>query len=261
MKRRTFLATAATAGLATSSFMPATQAAEKSAGREFYELRVYTVTDDTQRKLVENYLQSAFIPAMNRLGSRPVGVFTEAKPNSPIYVIVPHASLEAFQSAPDRLLADAEHNRAGAAYLNIEAPAKAYDRIESSLLGSISGLSKLVPPKQAGKAHLVQLRIYESHSEVAAKKKVEMFNEGELAIFQRVGLTPVLFGESLVGSRRPNLTYLLVFDDKAALDAAWGRFRTDPEWAKLKAIPEFADKKIVSKITNLILNATPWSQI
>ena len=44
----------------------------------------------------------------------------------------------------------------------MESPTKAYDDIESSLLGFISGLPKLVLPKQAGKAHLVQLLIYET---------------------------------------------------------------------------------------------------
>jgi hypothetical protein len=107
----------------------------------------------------------------------------------------------------------------------------------------------------------LQLRIYESHSEMAGAKKVEMFNRGEIGIFKRVGLTPVFFGETILGQRRPNLTYLLVFDDKAALDKAWNAFRGDPEWAKLKAIPEYADKRIVSKITNILLVPASCSQI
>src|SRR5260370_22248794 len=57
------------------------------------------------------------------------------------------------------------------------------------------------------KPRLLNLRTYESHNERAAKKKIEMFNKGELAIFRRVGLTPVLFGETVVGPAMPNLTY------------------------------------------------------
>ena len=52
-----------------------------------------------------------------------------------------------------------------------------------------------------------------------------MFNKGELAIFRRVGLTPVFFGETVVGGAKPTLTYLLVFPDDEGRKAAWNRFR------------------------------------
>ena len=259
--------TSVTASLAGGAALQSSGAAGPAAGkeREFYELRAYTLKDATQRKLVDEYLSKAFIPAMNRLGSHPVGVFAEQTPSAMplLYVLVPHASPEAFAASPERLLADAAHHQAGAEYLQIEAPARAYERIESSLLVAFAGLPRLVQPAQAkaGKPRLLQLRIYESHSEVAGAKKVEMFNRGEIDIFKRVGLTPVFFGETILGLRRPNLTYLLVFDDKAALDQAWNTFRTDAEWTKLKAIPEYADKRIVSKITNILLVPTPYSQI
>src|SRR5207247_11366302 len=77
----------------------------------------------------------------------------------------------------------------------------------------------------ATKSRLLNLRIYESHNERANQKKIEMFSTGELAIFRRVGLTPVFFAESIIGAARPNLTYMLVFPDDAGRNAAWGRFR------------------------------------
>ena len=128
-----------------------------------------------------------------------------------------------------------------------------YERIESSLLGAIASMPKLEKP-DASKPRLLNLRIYESHNERAARKKIEMFNEHELPIFRRVGLTPVFFGETLIGRRMPNLTYMLVFPDDAARKAAWRQFGPDPEWIKLKSIPEYADKEIVSHITNKILD-------
>ena len=88
-----------------------------------------------------------------------------------------------------------------------------------------------------------------------------MFNKGEIAIFRRVGLNPVLFGEAILGTRIPNLTYLLAFDDEAARVEAWNKFRSDPEWIKLKSIPEYEDKRIVSKITNKLLTPAEYSQI
>src|SRR5207302_6244171 len=159
-----------------------------------------------------------------------------------------------------RLDADAQHRKAAGDYLAATATDPVYTRIESSLIVPIQGMAKLEKPDTA-KPRLLNLRIYESHNERAARKKIEMFNKGELAIFRRVGLTPVFFGETVVGPVMPNLTYLLVFPDDASREAAWSRFRDDPEWKKLRAIPEYADKEIVSRITNKILSPMAFSEI
>jgi len=87
-----------------------------------------------------------------------------------------------------------------------------------------------------------------------------MFNEGgELALFRKVGMNPVFFGQRLAGTRMPNLTYMLGFDDEAAQKAAWGRFLAHPEWKKMRSDPKYKDT--VSKITNIVLKPTPYSQI
>jgi len=160
----------------------------------------------------------------------------------------------------ERLAADPEHQKAGADYLAAPASDPVYDRIEISLHGAIAVLPKLEKPDTT-KPRLLNLRIYESHNERAARKKIEMFNEHELPIFRRVGLNPVFFGETLIGSKMPNLTYMLVFPDDAERKAAWGRFGADDGWKKLKAVPEYADKEIVSHITNKILTPAPYSGI
>ena len=87
-----------------------------------------------------------------------------------------------------------------------------------------------------------------------------MFNGGgELDIFRNVGLTPVFFGETIVGQKLPNLTYMLAFDDMSARDAAWRRFGQDPDWDVLKRDQQYADT--VSAITDFILRPTGYSQI
>ena len=89
-----------------------------------------------------------------------------------------------------------------------------------------------------------------------------MFNDaGEIDIFRRVGLVPVFFGETLVGPKMPNLTYMLTFGSREEQQAAWQKFRTDPGWLKLRAMAEYADKTILCGITNLLLKPAPYSQI
>lgn len=113
------------------------------------------------------------------------------------------------------------------------------DRVESSLFRAFETIPKVEKP--AGKPQMHNLCIYKSHNEAAGLKKVEMFNQGEIDIFRKVCLNPVFFGEAIAGTRIPNLTYLLAFnDDKARIDA-WGKFGGDPDWKKLRAIFEYKD--------------------
>jgi hypothetical protein len=86
-----------------------------------------------------------------------------------------------------------------------------------------------------------------------------MFNAGEVPIFRKTGLTPVFFGETLLGQNMPSLNYMLTFPDMAARDAAWSAFSKDPEWKTLSGDPQY--KENVSAISDLILRPTPFSQI
>ncbi len=265
MKRREFLTSSlATAGLAT---VFTTHAAEvpAPAGREFYELRLYRLKNAAQRKRFEDYVRDAAIPATNRVGSSPVGVFfpmpkTDAATEETTgYVLIPFQSVEQFGALGGKLAADDAYHQAGADFINAPATDPAFVRIESSFLVAFEGLPKLVVPAKTPR--VFELRTYESHSKKANKKKIEMFNLGEIAIFRRNGLNPVFFGETLIGARLPNLTYMLVYDDMAAHDRSWGKFVADPDWKKLSKTPGYTDPEIVSHITNAFLQPAPYSQI
>lgn len=233
----------------------------EEAVRQLFELRSYTLAK-AKRPTLDAYLKDAFLPAMKRIGVGPVGVFNEVpdRDEARVVVLIVHQGPATVVSCRERLAVDAEYVKAAAEYLGAKAADPVYKRIESSLLSAIAGMPKL-EPLDAKQPRLFNLRVYESHNERAAAKKVEMFERGELAIFRRVGLTPVFFASSVVGASQPNLTYLLGFKNEAERKAAWDRFRGDPEWLKLKAIPEYADKEIVSKITNILLEPTPYSEI
>jgi hypothetical protein len=196
---------------------------------------------------------------VTRLGLGPVGVFAEKGVDN-VYVLTVVKSLDELATLSGKLAQDAEYKTAAAAYLDVKPADAVYDRVETCILAAIEGVPNLVKPDTA-KPRLMNLRIYESHNERAAAKKIEMFNTSELAIFRRVGLTPVFFGSSLAGPRLPNLTYMLVFPDEEGRGASWKKFVGDPDWLKLKAIPEFSDKEIVSKITNKILIPKEYSGI
>jgi hypothetical protein len=265
MKRRSFVKASLLSGaipaVAQAAFASSTSTQKTS--REYYELRVYTLKDAAQLQMVEDYYQHAAIPAYNKIGSKNVGVFTEMKPEgqTKLYVVIPYQSIEDFSSSKGKLLNDKTYMGAANTYLNAPATAPAYDRIESSLLYAFAGMPVMAFPT-AGKQRIFELRRYESPTEAAGLKKIEMFNEGgELDIFKQKGLRAVFFGQSLIGSNQPNLTYMLTFDDMANHDKAWGTFGSSPEWNKLKSVPEYADAKLISKITAIFLQPTSYSQI
>ncbi|MBY0527101.1 MAG: NIPSNAP family protein [Gemmataceae bacterium] len=259
MERRSFIQASLATACAAAATTPVI-AADRQGGPVF-ELRTYSLKAAKQ-PVLEGYLSKAFMPALKRFGIGPVGVFVEKgkEDTNHVYVLIVYPSAEPVATLSTRLAADEEYQKAAKDYLAAPATDPVYSRIESSLLVPIEGMPKLEKPDPS-KPRLLNLRIYESHNERAGKKKIEMFNKGELAIFRRVGLTPVFFGETVAGAAMPNLTYLLVFPDDAAREAAWKRFRDDPEWLKLKAIPEYADKEIVSRITNKLLTPTAFSEI
>src|SRR5216117_3421665 len=108
MKRRDFftssLAAASAAGLASAIKSSAAEGAAHAA-REFYELRLYHLRRGPKQKLWEDF---SAIPAMNRQGIGPVGVFSVMiGPDNPTtYVLLPHKSLESFATVKDRVHAD-----------------------------------------------------------------------------------------------------------------------------------------------------------
>lgn len=258
MKRREFLTAASLPIIASMS--PLSAAEGEDGNREYFELRRYYLHVGSKKNLVGNFLRKVGIPAMNRIGIKPVGVFSAMYgPNSPtLYVLLVHKSLDSVVSSASLLMADKEYRKAGADFINASLSEPTYVRMESSLMVAFKDMPKLQVPENTRR--IFELRTYESHSIKAAKKKIEMFNEGgEIAIFKKTGLNPVFFGETIIGPQMPNLTYMLVFDNMTDRDRKWGIFSGDPDWKKLRA--DTAYKDTVSNITDIILRPASYSQI
>ncbi len=269
MKRRQFLSgsMAASALAAAGPLSANAQAGPASAAgaREFYQMRRYALQSGPQTKQTGDYFSNALIPALARMGMGPVGAFqVTIGPETPAYyVLIPGSSVQGLAELDLRLAEDAVFMKAADAFWNATAAAPAFERVESALLAAFAGWPRVTPPASAatkGK-RIFQLRTYESPSNGDHVRKVEMFHSGEFEIFLRAGFHPVFFGDTLIGSRLPNLTYMLSFTDQAELDSKWDRFRDDPDWKKLSTSPRFASDQLVTNTTNLILSPLGCSQI
>jgi len=264
MERRQFLATSLAASAVTVAGSAGAQDPVKHA-REFYQIRRYALQSGPQQKLTESYLSDTLIPAMTRMGIASIGAFRlDIGPETPVYyVLIPGQDAAALAGIDLNLAHDAEFLKTADPFWNSPATAPAFQRVEYSLLAAFEGWPKLTPPagSAAKSKRIFQLRTYESPSYKAHQVKVQMFHSGEFEIFLNAGFHPVFFGDTLMGSRMPNLTYMLSFQDMTELDAKWDVFRNDPAWKKLSADPRFAYEAIVSNITNLILSPLSASQI
>jgi hypothetical protein len=278
--RRTFIGRALAAAAAAGSVAaPAGRAraqggAGKAGGRpgrkpELYELRTYHLRIGPQPKLLNDFLGEVLVPALGRLGCRPVGAFEVMfGPQIPqVWLLIPHESAATFGAAHDKLPEELARAKgpAALAFLQATQAAPAFVRVESRLLQAFDSLPRLELPAAAARQErrIFELRTYETPSDAANAKKMEMFTPrmGELEIFRRVGLTPVFFGRTIIGPGQPSFTYMLTFPDLTAREEAWNRFRTDPAWLALRATPGYSDPEIMTNISDLVLRPTAYSQI
>jgi hypothetical protein len=186
-------------------------------------------------------------------------------PGSPtVYLLLPHESPESFATLEARLEKDDEYRASAQAFLALPSSDPPWVRVDSTLMTPFETAPAIEVPSGplAVPGRVFELRVYESHSDAAGRKKIEMFEKGgEIAIFRRVGVNPVFFGRNLVGTRMPGLTYLTVYADLAAREKAWAAFRDDPGWKKLSATPGYTNPEVVSNTNVFLLRPTPWSQV
>lgn len=255
MTRRKFIGTSTAAGLAAAT-------ASGAANNMYIELQYVMLRNGTQPDRANAFFPKHFAPAAQRAGASVVGMFNAViAPQSPFFLIAQaFPTFEAIEAARAKIVADSEFQKAADQYFTGAEPA--FVRVESSILKTF-GPPLVKPAADAAErpAHVFELRTYESNDFHSLRKKIKMFEDGEAAIFQRLGMAPVFFGETVIGRNQPNLTYMLSFENLAAREQLWAKFGADPEWKKLRATPGLADAEIVSNISNAILRPAANSQI
>jgi hypothetical protein len=238
--------------------------AQEPPKNSFFELRYYRMRNSrtNQVRRTTEFLSQGYAPAAKRAGIGPVGIFSATiAPEAPFLLVASgYPSLGGMQTSLEKLAADAEYQKMLADYSGVAD--LAYIRMESALFRCFDAVPKIEVAAAEGRgARTFELRTYESDNETTLRRKVKMFNDGEVAIFRRAGLQPVFFGEAMVGSNLPRITYIVAYDGLAGHDKAWSAFSADPEWRKLSTQPGNADAEIVANISNAILRPAAGSEI
>ena len=231
---------------------------------EYYRLTIYSFTDAAQEKIVDQYLEKAYLPALHRKGIQTIGVFKPVANDTAnikiIYVLAPFKNLEQVKDLPVQLLKDKEYTETGKEYLDALYNNLPYRRIENILMQAFNmapamQLPKLTSPKTE---RIYELRSYESPTEKLNINKVKMFNEGgEIALFKRLNFNAIFYAEVIAGSHMPNLMYMTSFENKNDRDAHWKAFGESPEWKNLTSSPEYQHN--VSRAEVILTKATLYS--
>lgn len=258
MERRSFLkksVVAAGATLAASSLKANPVSGEE---KDFYELKVFHLTGGGGRNQMKQFYTEAVIPFLNKRGAK-VGAFNEYGQDDPprIYILHAHKSPAEYYDAVQAMKTDRSFLDAAKTYIQLPADKPVFERYETFLAEAFDAIPRFkTPDKNRG---LFELRTYESYNEDAGHRKVKMFNNEELPLFEKVGLHPVFFGQLLAGPQMPALTYMLWFKDMAEREANWAKFGSSDEWNTMKVKDEYANT--VSKVNKKFLTPMDFSQI
>ncbi|MFM1807466.1 MAG: hypothetical protein RLZZ242_191 [Bacteroidota bacterium] len=215
-------------------------AQQSSTEKEWVELRTYEVKTGAKMNHLVDYLNQVLAPTLKSKGAREVALFKELGDSEPrkLYLMVTHQNATSFLYSQE-LHKDPDYSKRAKSYNAIGIENTLYNRISSMLLLSFDRLPKMDPIKST--STLFELRTYESYSEDANRRKIDMFNDEELDLFYEVGLHPVFFGEQIIGPQRPALTYIIQFKDQEEHDLNWKKFIDSEKWKVMSSKAKYAN--------------------
>lgn len=246
------------------AFQPAIASAQQA---ELYELRVYLNDTPEKQSVVSDYLKSSLVPALHRMGMKQVGVFKPAGyaavkgDDYSMFLLVPFQNAEQFVNLRSNLENDKKYQESARDYFDQPLKNPAFKRIESRLLKAFRGMPEIETSELSEKKlpRVFELRLYESHTEDHARRKVHMFDNGEIQLMRDVQMGPVFFAETIAGSDAPNLVYMLSAANRDQHAEHWKAFLAHPEWDRMKNLEQYKDT--VSKIQNWFLVPTKYSDL
>ena len=260
MERRRFLSTSAAAGVSAAS---ASAAAHAEAENQIFEIREYKLRNSKtgQSKRLREFFEQEHLPMTKRTGVSAAGYFSVyLGEDTPRYITVAaYDSMADMGKKLDARAADKAWMTAATEFGKGDHPP--FDRVESRLLRAFDGMKKIEVPQPNKSPRFFDLRLYQQETYTDHREKVKMFNTGEIDIFRKAGVHPLLFGSSLVGTKMPNLVYIVFYDDEMARAKAWSTFASSPEWKKHSSTPGWSNDEIVSNIDNTHLKPLPFSPI
>ncbi len=239
---------------------PAPGRAEAASG-PLFEFVTVRLQFGAQISRLLGWIEKRALPLFQKHQVRGVGFFTvEVGPDVPaVFAIRAYLNLAEFQVVWGRVTADSDW---AAAVSELETGEPAFYREDSMLLAATSFSPPLKPAAPGDQAHKIfELRIYESPTYRQLGYLHDRFAGGEIDLFHKSGIHPLLYADTIVGPNRPNMAYLIPFESEAHREKAWAAFRDNPDWNRLRDESIRRGGEIVRNITNMILTPTSFSML
>jgi hypothetical protein len=262
--RRSFLLKGTSAAaLASAAALTgrATAAEGEAAATPFFEILTYRLHSGEQTTRLIGWLEKQAVPMIQKHRIGPAGFFTvEIGSHIPAVVeILSYPSLAEMEAAWGRVHADKDW---GAAIAELESAGPPFVRLDTVLLHATNFCPplKATPPEEAGHK-IYELRCYEASTQRQLEFMHGRFAGGEIDVFNKVGIHPVLYGDTIFGPNIPNMAYLIPFESLAQREQAWAAFRASPEWAKISKEWMARSGELSRSISNTILAPTAFSAL
>jgi hypothetical protein len=236
-------------------------AADEPARTRFYVLEQYFLEQGAQPTRIHDFFSKALLPAMERVHKGP-RIFLESviAPHMPqVVAIFGVQSCDQIWNISRAIFADKDFLKAFDQWEAGEAP---YISASAALLEATEFSPEIVAPEKPPAApRIFEIRTYHSPTARQAKLLHERFAGAEIKIFHRSGVNPILYGSTVFGANRPNLTYVIPFDTLAAREKAWAAFGADEEWVRVRkeSVDRGGQLSIVQNMS--LFRATPYSPI
>jgi hypothetical protein len=227
----------------------------------FYILEQFFLENGSQPVRIHEFFSKSLLPALDRVHKGPKLVLEAlVTPQMPqVALIMGLDSIDQVWSVSNALFSDKDFNRAFEQWEAGEAP---YVSNSASLLEATDYSPPLVAlEKPPATPRIFELRVYHSPTARQWRKLHERFRGPEIKIFHRVGVHPVLYSSSVFGPDRPNLTYLIPFDNLAAREKAWNAFGADEEWLRVRKQSIEEGGQISARMNISLYRATAYSPI
>jgi hypothetical protein len=231
MDRRAFL------GAMAASSLTGVHAAQGQAAKKpgCYVVNHYRLQLGSQGTRLSDYLGKTYLPAVARAQGGPSLVLeAQLSEHLPLVTVIDaFAGVEQAFGLRDKLQADKVFQDGTDAWQ--AGPDRPFESLTTELLEATSFAAEFAPTNPPPKSPRVyEMRIYQTHTAKELRGLVERFAEAEAKILARAGSQLVMFGVPVFGNDRPNLTWMLAFDDMASREKFSAAFAADPEWAALR---------------------------
>lgn len=125
-----------------------------------------------------------------------------------------------------------------------------------SLVTVITTSAKSTPSDKPNTARLYEIRIYYPTPGKEAEI-VDRFRQYTTKLFEKHGMENIGYWTPTDPSHK-ELVYILAYPDKAARDASWKAFGSDPAWKEVVAKTE-ANGKLVAKVDQIFMKESDFS--